>query len=372
VDSFELREEMDHGGSKYFLQTSLLPQKEVIQSSFFKNGTLFDTVTRGIDASSDPDDLRTLTKNIHLHSKEKFQLLLRAREKVKNSNDPLPHSKLAQALFVRNLYAEAAHEARLAIEKGNKESQPFVVLGESLRQMGEHEKAFEAILKGIAINPEYPDMHNLLGKIYLSRKQCREAIECFKRAIALNIYYGEPYLNLVKSYLLNTIVKEDYELSKDLDTKFSQNIERASQLNPFLHGEALDRAKRLFREKRYEETLEALGEIRGNTRREGIDDIVLDLYLMLINGGEELSEEAIENYMKRVRGIIEQNPSFADGYNSLGILYTAKCKILMDMASEAFRKALEININYKKAQKNLRLTENDRQGIFILLKALLD
>ncbi len=44
----------------------------------------------------------------------------------------------------------------------------------------------------------------------------------------------------------------------------------------------------------------------------------------------------------------------------------------MDKASEAFSKALEINNNYKKAQKNLRLAENDRQGIFILLKALLD
>jgi hypothetical protein len=44
----------------------------------------------------------------------------------------------------------------------------------------------------------------------------------------------------------------------------------------------------------------------------------------------------------------------------------------MDMASKAFRKALEINASYHKAQKNLRLSENDRQGIFILLKALLD
>jgi len=44
----------------------------------------------------------------------------------------------------------------------------------------------------------------------------------------------------------------------------------------------------------------------------------------------------------------------------------------MDKASEAFNKALEINSRYEKARKNLRLTENDRQGIFILLKALLD
>lgn len=372
MDSFELREEINHGGNKYFLQTSLLPRKEVVQSTFFKNGTMFDTITEGIDSSANSEDLRVLTKEVHRQNKKKFRALLEAREKVQGTNDPVPHLKLAQALFRRNLYAEAVQEAELAIRKGEKDSRPHLVIGESLLRMGDLDKAFEAIRAGIDINPEYPDLQNLLGSIYLMKKQCRDAIESYRRAIALNIYYGEPYLNLAKAYLLNSIVKEDYELSKDLDSKFSVNIERASQLNPSIQGEALERAKRHVREKAYQEALDALDEVRNNARRDNIDDIVLELYLMLLGGGENLSEDSIANYLARVWEIIEQNPTFADGYNSLGILYTAKCKILMDKASASFRKALEINSNYKKANKNLRLAENDRQGIFILLKALLD
>ena len=103
-----------------------------------------------------------------------------------------------------------------------------------------------------------------------------------------------------------------------------------------------------------------------------VDDIILELYLSLVQSGDEMEEGEIEKYLDKVSGILDRNPTFADAWNSLGLLYTAKCKIFMDKASEAFRKALEINNDYDKARKNLRLTENDRQGIFILLKALLD
>ena len=372
MDSFELREEIDHGGSRYFLQTSYVPKKRCIQSSFFKNGVLFDTLIQKVDDESTTSDLRGQTKDVHVLNKKKFHFLLDVREKVNKSRDPMPHLRLAQALYRRNLFMEAIQESELAIEKGDNDSQPYIIIGESLYKMGDYEKAFEAIRRGIEINPEYPDLHNLMGQIYLKKKMCREAIESFKRAIGLNLYYGEPYLNLVRAHLLNTVVKEDYELSREIESTFATNVEKASQLNPFIQGEILEKAKNLFRQRKYKETLELLDEIKEVSGRGGIEDIVLELYLMLLHGSEDLKESNIELYLERVEDIIEKNPTFADGYNSLGILYTAKCKILMDRASKAFSRALEINSNYRKAQKNLRLAENDRQGIFILLKALLD
>jgi lipoprotein NlpI len=69
---------------------------------------------------------------------------------------------------------------------------------------------------------------------------------------------------------------------------------------------------------------------------------------------------------------LEANPGYADLQNDLGILYTAKCKLFIDKAHEAFNGALAINKSYRKAEKNLKLAANDRQGIHFLLKALLD
>lgn len=372
MTGYELREEIDHGGRKYFLQTSLIPQKGVIQSSFFKNGALFDTVQTSIDGKANPDDLRRSTKDAHLENKQKFQLLLGASERIRSSDDPKPHLRVAQALFKRHLYAEAIQEAQRSIDKGNKDSMPSMLIGESYYEMGAYDKALKATRAGIDIAPEYPDAHNLLGKIYLKQNKCKLAIDCFTRAIGLNLYYGEPYLNLSRAFILNTIVKEDYELSRDLEAAFLSNLERAAQLDSGIAHGSIEEARKLFREKDYKGVFEALESIRQQPVRGGIDDIILDLYIMLISDAEEFREEEIEKYLDKVREIVDQNPTFADGYNSLGILYTAKCKIFMDRASEAFRKALEINSNYHKAKKNLRLSENDRQGIFILLKALLD
>jgi tetratricopeptide (TPR) repeat protein len=260
----------------------------------------------------------------------------------------------------------------LAIEKGDRSSKPYMVMAESLFKMGELSKGFEAVQRGININPEYPDLHNLLGLFYLQQKKCRAAIDCFKRAIGLNLYYGEPYLNLAKAYLLNSVVKEDYELSKNLEENFLLNLEKAFQLNPFLDAETLDRAKKQFDDRQYEESFDTLQNVKAGESRTGIEDIVLELYLDLLQNGGDIKEVDIDTYIERIGEIIDRNPSFADGFNSLGILYAAKCKIFLDRSRNVFIKALEINKNYKKAQKNLRLTENERQGIFILLKALLD
>jgi tetratricopeptide (TPR) repeat protein len=372
ASGFELREEIEQGGKKYFLQTSLLAQRSLIQSSFFKNGALFDTVQVGVDGKSSPEELRRATREIHIENKRKFILVLNCMERVRPSEDPRPHLRIAQALFKRHLYQEAIQEAQKSVQKGNSDSLPYLVIGESYYEMGEHGKAYEAIRLGMEINPEYPDIHNLLGKIYLQQKKCMPAIECFNRAISLNLYYGEPYLNLARAYLLNTIVKEDYELSRNLEEMFLGNLERAAQLDPYLLADRIEEARRLFREKDYAGAYESLESVAQQAVRGGIDDIVTDLYMMLFYGADDLSDDDIERYLERVREILDQNPTFADGHNSLGILYTAKCKIFMDRASKAFRKALEINNNYQKAQKNLRLSENDRQGIFILLKALLD
>jgi len=372
LTKYELREEIDFNGRKYFLQTSHMQEEGRLLTSFFKNGALFDRVEVDLTGEHSEDEIKAATKNFHAENKRRFLLLLKAQEKIKSSIDHMAHLRVAQALFGRNLFVEAIQEAKEAIKNGCENSEPYIIIGESYYRLGEYEKARKSVKMGIEVNPEYPDIHNLMGKIQLKMENCRGAIESFQRAINLNIYYGEPYLNLAKAYVLNTILKQDYELSRGLDEKVKQNLEKALQLDPHIDRRKIDEAINLFNSKEYNDFVNVLDEARLSTRLDMIDEIFLDLYLMTIHGGEEFREEDIEKYLKKVLEVVDRNPTYADGYNSLGILYTAKCKIFMDKASEAFKKALEINRNYRKAQKNLRLAENDRNGIFILLKALLD
>jgi tetratricopeptide (TPR) repeat protein len=372
LDNIELREEIKHSGGNYLLQTSFIVQNNQVCSSFFRDGRIFDSISKTVDGELSSVELKELTKTIHKHNRDKFQFILNARDSVKTSDDPNPHLKLAEALLRRNLYEEAIVEAETALEKGAKDSRAWKVIGESWFMMDENDKAYDAITMGIELTPDYPDLHNLMGKIFMKRQMCGSAVESFKRAIELNLYYNEPYINIIKAYLLNSIIKQDYDLSRDLGDKFRTNIAKVRQLNPLISTKVLDEVEKHFAEESFEEALRVLDGIDAGQGRSIVDDIILELYLMLIQSGDKYAEADIEKYLGEIIDIVDQNPTFADAWNSLGILYTAKCKIFMDRAFEAFRKALEINGDYGKARKNLRLAENDRQGIFILLKALLD
>lgn len=370
--NYELREEIRHRGGKYFLQTSFVPEEGRVVSSFFRDGVPFDSMVRKIEGDPRAEELREMTKEVHGLNKRNFRFLLEARDSTGDSDDPGPHLRLAEALLRRNLLEEAVEEARSALAKGSKDSRAWMIMGEAGYRRGEYEKALQALRQGLELNPDYPDLHNLMGLVLLREELCGEAVECFERAISLNLYYGEPYLNLVRAYLLNTIVKQDYELSRGLEGKFRENLKKARQLNPQLDPSTIEEARRSFEREDYQEALDLIDSLETGAGASELDEMVLELYLTLNQRGEDLVEEEIEGYLERINEIIDRNPTYADAWNSLGILYTAKCKLLMDRAGEAFRKALEINEDYEKARKNLRLTENDRQGIFILLRALLD
>ncbi|MBU8922161.1 MAG: tetratricopeptide repeat protein, partial [Bacteroidales bacterium] len=200
MESFELREEIRHDGKTYFLQTSFVVEEKEIRSAFFRNGTIFDEVRKKLDELPSSELLREITRETHGNSKKRFQFLLDARDRLKSSNEPAAHLRLAQALARRNLHEEAIAEAESALGKGATDSTPYMITGTAWYMLGDYDSAYEAVKTGIGISPDYPDIHNLLGRIYLKRKMCRSAVDCFRRAINLNLYYGEPYLNLIRAY----------------------------------------------------------------------------------------------------------------------------------------------------------------------------
>ena len=72
MESFELREEIRHGGASYFLQTSYNSDNEQITSSFFRDGVIFDTMIRQAGGEEGQEELRDLTKKIHQQNKRGF------------------------------------------------------------------------------------------------------------------------------------------------------------------------------------------------------------------------------------------------------------------------------------------------------------
>jgi tetratricopeptide (TPR) repeat protein len=373
ADNFELREEVRRGDRKYFLHTTFPDNETTVKTQFYREGVSFNTETREFGAGlSTQEEKVAAAKSFHNMNRDDFVLLLDTRDKICDSDRSSEHLKMARALYLKNLYDEAIDEAETAIEKGEKGAEPHKIIADAYFGMGEMEKAMEAVENGLALTDGYPDLYNLKGRILYRQDKCREAVNSFIKATEINCYYGEPYLNILRTYARNYIIKQDYELSRDIDRDFGKYLEKAASLNPRLQGGTVEKIRELAAREDFEGILKQL-EIDGiSSRSREVDNTIINLYITMLRRGTRMKEEEIDLFLEKIEKLIDQNPNYPDLFNSLGVLYVAKSKVMMDRAAGAFKEALEINGDYEKAGRNIRLSDNERQGIFILLKALLD
>jgi tetratricopeptide (TPR) repeat protein len=372
MDSYELRSEIVSSGAKYYIQSNLVSAQRAIVTSLFHEGNLLSKQSERYDASIGADELRTLVRRLHDERKGRITSLLEIREALKKTADSRAHLRLGEALFKQKLFKEAMAEVIRSIKLGSETSKAYSILGASLLAVGDYDKALKSFHKGLELSPEYPDLHNDLGETYMQLERCRDAAKCFERALELNKYYQLAFMNLALTLTLNVVLKQDYELSRDLRPRLKKILDMNVQLNPSLDTDEFRAAVDALDKERYDVVYEKLHAIKQEQSKVAQNDLSLELYLILKFRSNELTEEEIDRSIDRLKMALETNPGYADLQNDLGLLYTAKCKIFIDKAHRSFNEALTINKNYRKAEKNLKLTANDRQGIHFLLKALLD
>ncbi len=63
-------------------------------------------------------------------------------------------------------------------------------------QNGDYAEAIRELKKSIAVNPDYPDLHNYLGIAYGNSGMADDAIEEFETALKINPFYLKARLNL--------------------------------------------------------------------------------------------------------------------------------------------------------------------------------
>lgn len=372
MESYDLRSEIVAQGQKYHVQTNLVPSQHAIVTSLFQEGTLLSKQIEKYDPGIAPEAARQHVRDSHEEKKSRIESLLSIRAKLRDNEDSKAHLKLSEALYRQSLFREAMAEVVTAVKMGQENARAFSILGNALIALGDYEKAIKSFKKGIELSPDYPDSHNAIGRAYLKLKRCREAAESFERAVELNMYYDEAYLNLATALCLNVVEKQDYELSRGLGERLEKILSKTLQLKPSLDTPQFREALAAVDNRDYDVAYQTLVAIEEDRSRAFRDHLSLDLYLILKFNSEHISEEEIDRYIERTRRALDVNPGYADLQNDLGVLYTAKCKLYIDKAKNAFQSSLSINKSFKKAEKNLKLAENDGQGIHLLLRALLD
>ncbi len=372
MEGYDHRSEIMSSGTRYYVQSSVVPSQRTVVTSLFHEGTLLSRQSERYEASLAPEALRALVRRAHDVYKLRLVSLIDLRERLKKDVDGRAHLRLGEALYRQKLYREAMAEVIRSIKLGLEDAGGYAILGNCLLALGDFDKALRSFQKGIDLAPGYADLHSDLGRVYLKMEKCREAVASFDRALELNRYYQSALLNLAIGLALNVILKQDYDLSKDLRGRMKRILDLNVQLKPQLDTDEFREVRRAAEAERYDQVYEGLCKIREELDTVATADLSLEIYLILKFRSDELSEADIDGLIERLRSALDANPGYADIQNDLGVLYAAKCKIMIDKAHEAFGQALRRNPAFKKAEKNLKLAGNDRQGIHFLLKALLD
>jgi tetratricopeptide (TPR) repeat protein len=372
MEGYDHRSEIVSSGTRYYVQSSLVPAQRTVVTSLFHEGTLLSRQSERYEPSLAPEALRSLVRRAHDVYRLRLTSLIDLRDRLKKDVDGRAHLKLGEALYRQKLYREAMAEVIRSIKLGMEDAGGYAILGNCLIALGDLDKAVRSFLKGLELAPTYADLHNDLGRAYLKLERCREAVSSFERAIELNRYYQAALLNLAIALVLNVKLKQDYELSRDLRPRLERILDLNVQLKPQMDTEEFREARRAVSTERYDVAWDKLTRIKEEMDTVASADLSLEIYLILKFRAEELSESDIDGLIDRLRSALDANPGYADIQNDLGVLYAAKCKIMIDKAHETFAQALRCNPAFKKAEKNLKLAGNDRQGIHFLLKALLD
>ena len=281
MDSYELRSEIVSSGTKYYIQSNLVSAQKAIVTSLFHEGNLLSKQSERYDSSIGTDDLRIMIRKLHEERKGRLTSLLEIREALKKTADGRAHLKLGEALFKQKLFKEAMAEVIRAIKLGTETSKAYSILGASLLAVGDYDKALKSFHKGLELSPDYPDLHNDVGETYLHLERCREAAECFERALELNRYYQVAFLNLALALTLNVVLKQDYELSRDLKPKLKKILDMNIQLKPSLDTEEFRSAFEMLEKERYDAVYEKLLAVKKQQAQVAENDLSLELYLIL-------------------------------------------------------------------------------------------
>ena len=116
-----------------------------------------------------------------------------------------------------------------------------------------------------------------------------------------NRYYQTALLNLAIALSLNVMLKQDYELSKDLRQRMRRLLELNLQLKPQLEGDDFRAAINALDSDHYELVYEKLSAIKRDLDTIASNDLSLELYLILKFRAEELGEEDIDALLERLK-----------------------------------------------------------------------
>lgn len=241
------------------------------------------------------------------------------------------HLKLGNVYMDNLLYDKALAEYEKAGQMKPESARITHALGQVYKAMGEIEKAEELFLDAVTYNPRYIKVQQSLGELHLELGNETEAIKYLKEAASISPDDAARQISLGKLYAKNDLFEEAEKAFQHAIKSDPKNAELQTQIGEIYleHGQA-------------EKAAEAF---RGSL---GLNETV-HVYnrLGIALRHNQRYKEAIEEYKKALKVEPENEVVY---YNLGRALLDDNQK---DGAIGAFRKARELNPDFKEAKEML-------------------
>ena len=375
MENIGLNGDIQTGEKNFHIQTQYLEPSEKIVSNIFENGKVIISKTVEVADETPAQNIKMTVNGLHKEISEELELLFYISEKVRTIQHAVSNNKLGMVFLEKNLFDEAIGEFKRALHNDPDFTEAYNNLGYVYIKKNMLNEARNMFIQGIEKNANYADPHKNLGITYFLLNDFREAIQELNKAIEINPDYVDALFNLSLVYLKSIV--DDLQ-----DTTLPPKVERISHVKNLLitiiekdHNykeQYLNSALEFIDAKNFSDAFKALQNAEPDQSiKNEVECFENEFYLNFMFGGKGKDDEFVQDYAKRLQQATEKYPEYADIRNDLGVAYLIQCRNLFLKGLEEFRNALKINPDYKRAEKNLKLAENDGKGFLILLRAIL-
>lgn len=369
MQNFHVNSTLRFRAKEYQLMTSNNGHDNKIVCSLFRNGEFINSKEMHYEQKND-EQLLELIRQFHEQRKIEIEQLFYISERLKEEKNSELQNMLGLIFAKNNMHAEAIREFTTVIDENPANSWAYENMGKALLALKRYDAALKAFERAIEISPNYADLHNNMGLVYLERGECKQAVDKFDKAIELNPYYAEAYFNKGLAYVLNQINRDDYTLSQNFPLEATRALDKARLINPGYQNDHFSNGLKHFNEGAYQKAFEALKVAKRVGSRSLYRYEKYEYFLKLLFVDETNHFEMIWKYIKFLQDLLKKYPSHADIYNDLGLAYCMLRNYVNEKAIGCFKSALEINPQFEKAQRNFKLSNYERTGSELFLKAI--
>lgn len=357
---------------KYLLQTSTNGFARKIISTVFKDGELVTSADFIYNGEASETEIRQFAEELHQRKKAELLLLFNLLPQFRQSTNFKIIELIGQALLRKNFLTEAIQLFQQFQEKNKHSVSILYFLGQAYLEAKQPELAVACLRNAVNFQPGYADYRNKLGLALLANNECNLALEEFKVAISRNVYYAEAHYHSALAYIKNSIVRDDYALSVNMEEKTMKALEMATRLNPAYKREEYLAALDLFNQANYQEAYKLFSLIPGLVAKPDPRELINNFYLHLLSHEETIDIIYLWDYIKELRNLIRTLPNYADLYNDLGIAYSIMGTYFFKEATQIFGEALQLNAEFQKVRKNRKLLKYENRGLKYLVDSMLE